>query len=215
MKETFMSNVVVPFSPSTVVINSQVEKFATQYRLCVQKTAIAILELAKVVGDAKRELSKELFVEFREAIGANASKDTYIKKLLCIAKASARFTSISDRLPPSYTTLYSLSQMKDDVFKKISTDDVISPEMTARTLVNYLKMKRVVVSAKKIRQNNQCVTFILDLKNIEKNTAVNVLKEIEKVCKSFFITYECSIDSSSSYQFISPQDLIYEEKIAA
>ena len=76
-------------------------------------------------------------------------------------------------------------------------------------------MKRVVVSAKKIRQNNQCVTFILDLKNIEKNTAVNVLKEIEKVCKSFFITYECSIDSSSSYQFISPQDLIYEEKIAA
>lgn len=215
MKETFMSNVVVPFSPSTVVINSQVEKFATQYRLCIQKTAIAILELAKVVGDAKRELSKELFVEFREAIGANASKDTYIKKLLCIAKASARFTSISERLPPSYTTLYSLSQMKDDVFKKISTDDVISPEMTARTLVNYLKMKRVVVSAKKIRQNNQCVTFILDLKNIEKNTAVNVLKEIEKVCKSFFITYECSIDSSSSYQFLSPQDLIYEEKIAA
>ena len=215
MKETFMSNVVIPFSPSTVVTNSQVEKFATQYRLCVQKTAIAILELAKVVGDAKRELSKELFVEFREAIGANASKDTYIKKLLCIAKASARFTSISDRLPPSYTTLYSLSQMKDDVFKKISTDDVISPEMTARTLVNYLKMKRVVVSAKKIRQNNQCVTFILDLKNIEKNTAVNVLKEIEKVCKSFFITYECSIDSSSSYQFLSPQDLIYEEKIAA
>ena len=215
MKETFMSNVVIPFSPSTVVINSQVEKFATQYRLCIQKTAIAILELAKVVGDAKRELSKELFVEFREAIGANASKDTYIKKLLCIAKASARFTSISERLPPSYTTLYSLSQMKDDVFKKISTDDVISPEMTARTLVNYLKMKRVVVSAKKIRQNNQCVTFILDLKNIEKNTAVNVLKEIEKVCKSFFITYECSIDSSSSYQFISPQDLIYEEKIAA
>ena len=215
MKETFISNVVIPFSPSTVVINSQVEKFATQYRLCVQKTAIAILELAKVVGDAKRELSKELFVEFREAIGANASKDTYIKKLLCIAKASARFTSISDRLPPSYTTLYSLSKMKDDVFKKISTDDVISPEMTARTLVNYLKMKRVVVSAKKIRQNNQCVTFILDLKNIEKNTAVNVLKEIEKVCKSFFITYECSIDSSSSYQFLSPQDLIYEEKIAA
>jgi hypothetical protein len=215
MKETFMSNVVIPFSPSTVVINSQVEKFATQYHLCVQKTAIAILELAKVVGDAKRELSKELFVEFREAIGANASKDTYIKKLLCIAKASARFTSISDRLPPSYTTLYSLSQMKDDVFKKISTDDVISPEMTARTLVNYLKMKRVVVSAKKIRQNNQCVTFILDLKNIEKNTAVNVLKEIEKVCKSFFITYECSIDNSSSYQFLSPQDLIYEEKIAA
>ncbi len=149
MKETFMSNVVIPFSPSTVVMNSQVEKFATQYRLCVQKTAIAILELAKVVGDAKRELSKDLFVEFREAIGANASKDTYIKKLLCIAKASARFTSISDRLPPSYTTLYSLSQMKDDVFKKISTDDVISPEMTARTLVNYLKMKRVVVSAKK------------------------------------------------------------------
>jgi hypothetical protein len=215
MKETFMSNVVIPFSPSTVVMNSQVEKFATQYRLCVQKTAIAILELAKVVGDAKRELSKELFVEFREAIGANASKDTYIKKLLCIAKASARFTSISDRLPPSYTTLYSLSQMKDDVFKKISTDDVISPEMTARTLVNYLKMKRVVVSAKKIRQNNQCVTFILDLKNIEKNTAVNVLKEIEKVCKSFFITYECSIDNSSSFQFLSPQDLIYEEKIAA
>jgi hypothetical protein len=215
MKETFMSNVVIPFSTSTVVINSQVEKFATQYHLCVQKTAIAILELAKVVGDAKRELSKELFVEFREAIGANASKDTYIKKLLCIAKASARFTSISDRLPPSYTTLYSLSQMKDDVFKKISTDNVISPEMTARTLVNYLKMKRVVVSAKKIRQNNQCVTFILDLKNIEKNTAVNVLKEIEKVCKSLFITYECSIDSSSSYQFLSPQDLIYEEKIAA
>ena len=74
-------------------------------------------------GDGYAIIMNKEGVEFREAIGANASKDTYIKKLLCIAKASARFTSISDRLPPSYTTLYSFDSGKFNHRFMVATSD--------------------------------------------------------------------------------------------
>lgn len=197
MKETAMSNVVAPVVSSTVVLNAEVEKFANQYRLCVQKTASAILELACVVGDANRLLSKELFIEFRQAIGANASKDSYIKKLIRISKASARLNALSDKLPPNYTTLYSLSKMSDETFTQVCEDDVISPRMTALTLSPYLNKK----------SNSTDLEVLLSFKNVSESDKFIAYKKIQDICTKFKIELKSKIDSPFTPQIKKLSDL--------
>ena len=197
MKETVVSKVVTPVVSSTIVLNAQVEIFATQYRLCIQKTAAAILELANVVGDAKRDLSKELFIEFREAIGANASKDSYIKKLLCIANASARLNSLSDKLPPSYTTLYTLSKMPDDAFTQVCEDNLISPRMTALTLSPYTDKKSA----------STAIDVLLSFKNVSDSDKLLAYNQIQKICRKFNIELKSKIDSPFSSKIKKLSDL--------
>jgi hypothetical protein len=197
MKETVMSKVVAPVVSSTIVLNAQVEKFASQYRLCIQKSAAAVLELANVVGDAKRDLSKELFIEFREAIGANASKDTYIKKLLRIANASARLSALSDKLPPSYTTLYALSKMSADVFTQVCEDDVISPCMTALTLSPYNDKK----------STSTVLDILLSFKNVSKSDRLIAYNQIQAICSQFNIELKSKIASTLSPQIKRFSDL--------
>jgi hypothetical protein len=197
MKETVMSKVVTPVVSSTIVLNAQVEKFATQYRLCIQKTAAAILELANIVGDAKRDLSKELFIEFREEIGANASKDSYIKKLICIANASARLNSLSDKLPPSYTTLYTLSKMPDDAFTQVCEDNLISPRMTALTLSPYTDKKSA----------STAIDVLLSFKNVSDSEKLIAYNQIQKICSKFNIELKSKINSPFSSKIKKLSDL--------
>jgi len=211
---TNIATTVTPVSQTPVVNSAKIEQFVNQYQLCIQKTATAILELANVVYSASTSLSKSEFESFRNAIGADKSKDSYIKKLICIAHQSARFNAISDKLPPNYTTLYSLSQLSDKEFQKIYSEDVISPQMTAMTLLQHKRMKTVVKKAK-FKSNNQCVTFTLDLQNIDRVTAEKIIRSLGEVCKEFSIYYEFEIDPNHAFHQTDAQDSYYTKKIAA
>ena len=197
MKETAMSNVVAPAVSTTVVLNAQVEMFANQYRLCVQKTASAILELASVVVSAEEALSKSNFKLFLIEIGANESKKSFITKLKLIAKKSARFIDIQNKLPPSYTTLYSLSQMTDEKFALLLQDDVISPRMTALTLSPYLNKK----------SNSTDLEVLLSFKNVLESDKFIAYKKIQDICTQFKIELKSKIDSPFTTQIKKLSDL--------
>lgn len=216
MKETAMSNVVAPVVSSTVVLNAQVEKFVSQYRLCIQKTASAILELANVVFTAKNELSNKQFKEFRQEIGADSSKDSYIKKLCVIAENQTRFTSIQDKLPASYTTLYNLAKIDTESFAKVIDAQIISPQMTAVRLSQCLNMSTVSAKSKiTSTPRKQCVRFALDLQNIDDSVALKVIAEVNEVCEKYLIQVECVIDPVNAYFSEQSQNEIYEERLAA
>jgi hypothetical protein len=195
MKDLDMSKVMS--STPVVVYSKQVSEFVSQYRLCVQKTASAILELASVVKSAKDSLTNDEFKLFRQEIGANEAKDSYIKKLLCIAKESSRFADMSENLPPSYTTLYSLSQLNDDVFLKVCEDKVISPRMTASALSAYLSKKPSVVDM-------QATLSFKNVPDSEKSLAYTLIKDI---CEKFKVELKFNIDSPFSEKIKSLSDL--------
>jgi hypothetical protein len=215
MKETAMSNVVAPVV-STVVLNAQVEKFANQYRLCIQKTASAILELACVVKTAKDELSVKQFKEFRLEIGADSSKDSYIKKLCVIAENQTRFVSIQDALPASYTTLYNLAKIDSESFAKVINAHIISPQMTAMRLARCLNMRTVSAKSKlTTTPQKHCVRFSIYLQNIDDSVALKVIAEINKVCEKYLIQVECVIDPVNAHFSDQSQSEVYEERLAA
>ena len=182
---TNIATTVTPVSQTPVVNSAKIEQFVNQYQLCIQKTATAILELANVVYSASTSLSKSEFDSFRDAIGADKSKDSYIKKLKCIAQKSARFNAISDKLPPIYTTLYTLSQLNDSTFTQLCSDNVIAPNMTALSLTSYVDKK----STKNVTD------IVLSLKNLSEEVRVLALAEIQVVCKKFNIKLKSNIQS--------------------
>lgn len=115
---------------------TQVDRFAKEYSEYVKKSAVSVLELAKLIKRAKDDLSKAGFNQFCKQIGSEPS-GSYIKKMICIADNEFRFNKVQDRLPPSYTTLYLLTQFSDEVFKKICDDGVLHAGVTANKLLPY------------------------------------------------------------------------------
>ena len=73
-------------SVPVIIQSKKVSELANEYSVCITKTASSILELANVVYRAKADLSDEEFELFRLEIKADKSKDSYIKKLCCIAQ---------------------------------------------------------------------------------------------------------------------------------
>ena len=179
LKDHFMSKNQSTATLYPVVINPKIEVYASQYRLCIKKTAASILELAGVVGEAKKDLSCDEFRKFRLSIGAPASKDSYIKKLLKIANAYARLSLVSDNLPPNYTTIYELAKMPSDSFQKIHNDGVLSPDMTAKTLSPYLE--------KTESSNANANEAVLLFKNVAPTQRIDALKNLQELCHKFKI----------------------------
>ena len=212
---TYTASPVTQVSQDSIVDTAKIEQFVNQYHMCIQKTASVILELANIVNNAKNTLDNSEFQLFRDAIGANKFKDSYIKKLICIAKNSARFNPLSQKLPPNYTTIYSLSKLRNDKFQKVIDSNIISPDMTAKTLNHFLKISHTKVAVQKTLKKNQCVTFTLDLQNIDKNTAFKIFKEIEAVCNEFHIFFECDIDTNHDFRSAYFQNEVFEEKLVA
>jgi hypothetical protein len=178
-----MSKIKSTATSLSVAINPKIEDYASQYRLCVKKTAASILELANVVYSAFTKLSDSEFKSFRNAIYADKSKDSYIKKLKCIAQKTARFNDITDKLPPSYTTLYTLSQLNNAAFTQVLSDNVIKPNMTALALALYTNKKPI----KNISE------VMLSFKNLSDKERTLAFAEIESVCKKFNIKIKSNI----------------------
>lgn len=192
--------------PTTVTaISKEVAPYVNQYKQCVQKTAESILALADIVYAANRNLSKQDFDEFRKEIGAHQKKDSYIKKLICIAKKSARFNAIKNDLPPNYTTLYSMTKLDDGTFKQAVDDNVVHPDMTAVALSKYLGKKK----------KKNVPDIVLSFKDMSDEVIQHAITELELLCQKFKIVYKSKIAPlpASSIKKLSNLKLIDIENI--
>lgn len=209
-----MTNLVKP--KKKTVTSKKVFSFVERYRLSVKKTAESILELADVVYCAKTELTKEEFNQFRIAIDADASKDSYIKKLCVIASNSKRFEPIKDRLPASYTTLYALAKIEQSSFDEVLHKKIISPRMTAARLSKCVKMSAIVSRAKVARTTHkQCVRFTFDLENIDDSVALKFIAEVKCLCEKFDVYLDCTIDPTAVHFRDKVQDVVFDARLAA
>ena len=193
---------IVPVSESIIdEIPVDIDHYVTQYRMCLKKTAHAILELALLVKNAEDNLSKSQFNVFREKICADKTKDSYIKKLLCIAKKHSRLHFIADELPPSYTTLYTLSQLDDNAFKQLCNAKKITPNMTLKDLAEYLNRKP--------RNADHLVT--LNLKKLSSANKASFIIEIEKLCQLYKIELNSNTFKSTSQKMPASSEIVFDE----
>ena len=95
------------------------ERFFSQYSLFAIKTAQSTVEMCRVVFEAKDELSREEFSEFCTDIG-HKGEDSTIRKYLAIGAAYDRLIQYADKLPNSWTSIYTITQIPSETFNSLA-----------------------------------------------------------------------------------------------
>ena len=93
--------------------------YVSAYSLFAVKTAQATVEMCRVVFEAKEELSKEEFSEFCNDIG-HKGEDSTIRKYLAIGAAYERLIQYADKLPNSWTSIYTITQIPSETFNALA-----------------------------------------------------------------------------------------------
>jgi hypothetical protein len=75
--------------------------------------------MCRVVSDAKDQLSREEFSEFCTDIG-HKGEDSTIRKYLAIGAAYERLIQYADKLPNSWTSIYTITQIPSDTFNALA-----------------------------------------------------------------------------------------------
>ena len=95
------------------------ERFYSQYSLFAIKTAQSTVEMCRVVFEAKEELSRDEFSEFCIDIG-HKGEDSTVRKYLAIGAAYDRLIQYADKLPNSWTSIYTITQIPSETFNSLA-----------------------------------------------------------------------------------------------
>lgn len=126
---------------STNIINNQtneisdktVIQLATDFKNYFVKSADNVLEMARVVTEAKRDLSSLRYKDFCHLIGFETQSST-LKKLLKIGEKYELLKQNINALPASWTTLYQISLISSDDIVKYVDSGIINPDLKSKDL---------------------------------------------------------------------------------
>ena len=115
-----------------------IESYVAQFNRLARTTAESIVRMAEVVCSAKTNLSSDgkqpnSFDNFCTQIGLTP-KSSMIRKFLKIGDMASHLNGHLDKLPNSWTTIYTLACQSTDNLTKIFEKELITPTMTAQRL---------------------------------------------------------------------------------
>ena len=91
----------------------------SEYSLFAVKTAQSTVEMCRVVFEAKEELSRDEFSNFCTDIG-HKGEDSTVRKYLAIGAAYERLIQYADKLPNSWTSIYTITQIPSETFNALA-----------------------------------------------------------------------------------------------
>lgn len=112
------------------VVNGTVQEYVNKYHLFAAKTAQNVLEMCKVIRDAKVDLQEKSFLQFCKQINLPAGSST-ISKYLKIGERYDQFIKYTDRLPNSWTSLYLITDIPEDQFENVLLQSTTLANVTA------------------------------------------------------------------------------------
>ena len=116
-----------------IIINKNVIEYADKFNGYAVKTAEAIIQMAKVVNDAKNALGAIDYEEFCNQVGYKSDSST-IRKLKSIGEKYETLLSRSKSLPSNWTTIYQISRLTSELIDQKINEGVITPAMDGKNL---------------------------------------------------------------------------------
>jgi len=127
-------NAVTMTNNINFILSDEVRPYVLQFNTFLNKSAEAVLEMGRVVYEARKTLKKKAqFNEFCAAIRLKTDGSA-ISKLKTIGKRYVFLSQFKDSLPDAWTTLYHLARMKDNEFEIGVQQSLIHKTMTANEL---------------------------------------------------------------------------------
>lgn len=115
--------VATTIAVNNTLVNEWYERIQVSYR----KTAVSILETARVVAEAYAALNKNEHKALEQQCGGKS----HLSKLKKIGAKYAVLMEHEQQLPSAESTLYKLADFSDDQIEEMAESGVISPFMTA------------------------------------------------------------------------------------
>ena len=177
-------NLVVE-SKEIVVLVEKFKKFA-------RKTAEGVLEMAKVVCEAKKLKDSE-FHKFCEIVGMSGSSST-VQKLIKIGEKYEYFIGCAEKLPANWTTVYELSKLTEEKIEELIDRGVVCTSLIASDL-NVALGKPVKEKGKKANAvipngNFDGLGFRVQLNKSPDSETIKKIKELIAELKKFDLQLE-------------------------
>jgi len=123
-----------------VVETNEINVLVEKYNNFARKTALGVLEMAKVVFDA-RKLKDSEFYRFCEIVGMEGSSAT-VQKLIAIGKKYDYLIGHSEKLPPNWTTVYEIAKLTEEQIESLIDRGVLTASMIAADLKEALGVEK-------------------------------------------------------------------------
>jgi hypothetical protein len=150
-----------------------------------RRTAIASLQMCRVVFEASKVLDEPDFDEFCKNIGYKAESST-IRKFTVVGKVYPRLIKYADQLPAAWTSIYSLTQMPADEFERciesgyrlcdLSTgeiDELVKQTRQINNLMSPFKLSK--------KQNGYCVAKVFFTRTMDDHDLRLLQKAFEEM----------------------------------
>lgn len=117
----------------TVLISKNVVDYAEKFKGFAMKTAESVIQMGKVVHDAKNTLTKEDFEVFCKEVGYDSGSST-IRKLGTIGEKYEILLGRSQSLPSAWTTMYHVARLTAEQIDEKIDEGVITPYLDGKNL---------------------------------------------------------------------------------
>jgi hypothetical protein len=136
-----------------IVESKEITVLVEKFNSFARKTAECVLEMAKVVYEAKK-LNESEFHKFCEIIGMSGSSSTVLK-LMKIGEKYEFLIGHAEKLPANWTTVYELSKLTEEKVEELIDRGVLNTSLIASDLNNALgKIPKV---KQKIQVTNKAI----------------------------------------------------------
>ena len=139
---------------SSIMVRDKSE-YVFLFKSNVRRTALATLDMCRVVYEAEKVLNDWQFDSFCESINYKSNSST-IRKFSTIGKVYPRLVQYAEQLPVAWTSIYSLTQIPADDFERCIKDGFALNKLTGGEIDALVKRTRSI--------NNDDSPFKLDKK---------------------------------------------------
>jgi hypothetical protein len=115
---------------------SKLKEYVSKYSALSTKSVDSILDIGSLMLDAKTELQSE-YESFLSAIKYD-NKSSSVRKWHVIGKSRMKLEMYKDRIPPMWSTIYTLAELDASVLDELVTNGVLKSSMTAKELKSAL-----------------------------------------------------------------------------
>lgn len=139
------------------IIKRDRKEYVYMFKANMRRTALATLDMCRVVYEAEKSLTDAEFHEFCKQINYKSDSST-IRKFSTIGKVYPRFIQYADQLPAAWTSIYALTQIAADDFEVCIKGGYSLNKLTGGEIGELVKKTRDI--------NNSVSPFKLDKKTL-------------------------------------------------
>ena len=140
------------------IIKRNRNEYVYMFKANMRRTALATLDMCRVVYEAEKSLTDAEFHEFCRQINYKSDSST-IRKFSTIGKVYPRFIQYAEQLPAAWTSIYGLTQIPAEDFERCVKDGFALNNLTGSEIAELVKKTREI--------NNSVSPFKQDKKSLQ------------------------------------------------